>query len=132
MRKQLKRCDVLAFFAKLKPCVAAMEACGTAHYWAREIAKLGHEVRLVPPACVKAYVKRGKSDRIDTEAIREAASRPTMRFVPVKSMENRALATPHRARRTLQHQQPSTHDGRGAGQTVRMPTIHCKCSRHFS
>ena len=100
LRKQLKRCDVLAFFAKLKPCIVAMEACGTAHYWAREIAKLGHEVRLIPPAYVKAFVKRGKSDRIDAEAICEAASL-TMRFVPVKSMENQALATLHRSRDLL-------------------------------
>jgi transposase len=69
LRKQLKRSNVLAFFAKLSPCVVAMEACGTAHYWAREIAKLGHEVRLMPPAYVKPYVKRGKNDRIGAEAI---------------------------------------------------------------
>ena len=98
LRKQLKRCEVLAFFAKLTPCVVAMEACGTAHYWAREIAKLGHEARLIPPAYVKAYVKRGKNDAIDAEAICEAASRPSMRFVPVKSIEGQALAMLHRSR----------------------------------
>ena len=98
LRKQLKRRQVLAFFAKLAPCVVAMEACGTAHYWAREIAKLGHETRLIPPAYVKPYVKRGKNDALDAEAICEAASRPTMRFVPVKTMENQAVATLHRAR----------------------------------
>jgi transposase len=101
LRKQLKRCDVLRFFAKLKPCIVAMEACGTAHYWAREIAKLGHEVRLIPPAYVKAFVKRGKSDKIDAEAICEAASRPTMRFVPVKTQEQQTVATLHRARNLL-------------------------------
>jgi len=101
LRKQLKRCDVLRFFAKLAPCTVAMEACGSAHYWAREIAKLGHRTLLVPPAYVKPYVKRGKSDAIDAEAICEAASRPTMRFVPVKAMENQAIATLHRARDLL-------------------------------
>jgi transposase len=101
MRKQLKRREVLRFFGKLSPCMVAMEACGTAHYWAREIAKLGHEVRLIPPAYVKPYAKRGKSDKIDAEAICEAASRPHMRFVPVKSMEHQALATLHRTRDLL-------------------------------
>lgn len=102
LRKQLKRCEVLRFFAKLTPCtVATMEACGTAHYWAREIAKLGHKAQLIPPAYVKPYVKRGKSDAIDAEAICEAACRPTMRFVPVKTIENQAIATLHRSRDLL-------------------------------
>jgi transposase len=101
LRKQLKRRDVLTFFAQLKPCLVAMEACGTAHYWAREIGKLGHEARLIPPAYVKAFVKRGKSDAIDAEAICEAASRPAMRFVPVKTAENQAVAILHRSRDLL-------------------------------
>jgi transposase len=101
LRKQLKRCEVLRLFAKLAPCTVAMEACGTAHYWARGIAKLGHKVLLIPPAYVKPYVKRGKSDAIDAEAICEAASRPTMRFVPVKTIENQAIATLHRSRDLL-------------------------------
>jgi transposase len=101
LRKQLKRRELLAFFAELRPCIVAMEACGSAHFWAREIEKLGHEVRLLPPAYVKAYVKRGKSDRIDAEAICEAASRPTMRFVPVKSIEQQSLTTLHRSRELL-------------------------------
>ncbi len=98
LRKQLKRCEVLAFFAKLAPCVVAMEACGTAHYRAREIAKSGHETRLVPPAYAKAYVKRGKNGAIGAEAIGEAAGRPAMRFVPVKSLEGQGLAMLHRSR----------------------------------
>jgi transposase len=101
LRKPLKRSEVLAFFAKLAPCVVAMEACGTAHYWAREIAKLGHETRLIPPAYVKAYVKRGKNDAIDAEAICEAAGRPSMRFVPLKTLEGQALAMLHRSRDLL-------------------------------
>ena len=101
LRKQLKRRELLAFFAELRPCIVAMEACGSAHFWAREIEKLGHEVRLLPPAYVKAYVKRGKSDRIDAEAICEAASRPTMRFVPVKTIEQQSLTTLHRSRELL-------------------------------
>ncbi len=101
LRKQLKRLEVLPYFAKLAPCVVAMEACGTAHHWAREIGKLGHETRLVPPAYAKAYVKRGKNDAADAEAIAEAASRPSMRFVPVKSLEGQALAMLHRARDLL-------------------------------
>ena len=101
LRRQLKRREVLRFFAELAPCIVAMEACGSAHYWAREIVKLGHDVRLVPPAYVKPYVKRGKSDRIDAEAICEAASRPSMRFVPVKSIEQQSLCTLHRSRNLL-------------------------------
>ena len=101
LRKQLKRREVLRFFAGLSPCLVAMEACGSAHYWAREIAKLGHDARLLPPAYVKPYVKRGKTDRIDAEAICEAASRPTMRFVPVKTIEQQSLAALHRCRDLL-------------------------------
>ena len=98
LRKQLKRREVLRFFAGLSPCLVAMEACGSAHCWAREIARLGHDTRLVPPAY---DVKRGKTDRIDAEAICEAASRPTMRFVPVKTIEQQSLATLHRCRDLL-------------------------------
>ena len=101
LRRQLKRGQVLTFFAKQKPCVVAMEACGTAHYWAREIGKLGHETRLLPPSYVKPYVKRGKNDANDAEAIAEAAGRPSMRFVPVKSMDQQAVGLQHRARDLL-------------------------------
>ena len=85
LRKKLRRAQVLEFFAQLTSCVVAMEACGGAHYWGREIGRLGHEVRLIPPAYVKPFVKRQKNDAANAEAICEAALRPTMRFVPVKS-----------------------------------------------
>src|SRR6476660_4963905 len=101
VRKTLRRSQVLSFFAKLPPCLVGMEACGTSHHWAREILKLGHEVRLMPPAHVKPYVKRGKTDANDAEAICEAVTRPTMRFVPVKSPEQQAALALHRTRDLL-------------------------------
>ena len=100
-RRQLKRKEVLAYFAKLPPCLVGMEACGSAHYWAREIAKLGHTVKLMPPKYVKAYVKRGKTDAGDAAAICEAVTRPSMTFVPVKSVEQQGLAMLHGARQLL-------------------------------
>jgi transposase len=84
-RKKLSRAQLLGFLAKLPVCTVAMEACATSHYWGREIAKLGHAVRLIPPISVKPFVKRQKNDAADAEAIAEAASRPTMRFVALKS-----------------------------------------------
>ena len=101
VRKVLRRRQVLPFFSKLPPCLVGMEACGTSHHWAREITKLGHEVRLMPPAYVKPYVKRGKTDAADAEAICEAVTRPTMRFVPVKSPEQQAALALHRTRDLL-------------------------------
>ena len=85
VRKQLRRSQVLKFFSSLQPCLVGMEACATAHHWARELTKLGHEVRLMPAKDVKAYVKRNKNDAADAEAICEAVRRPTMRFVRAKS-----------------------------------------------
>jgi transposase len=99
--RKLRRKEVLAFFAKLAPCLVGMEACGSAHYWAREIAKLGHTVKLMPPKYVKAYVKRGKSDAIDAAAICEAVTRPSMSFVPVKGLEQQGLSMLHSARTQL-------------------------------
>ncbi len=96
--RSLRRGQVHRFFETLPPCLVGIEACGTSHYWAREIAQLGHEVRLIPPAYVKPYVKRGKSDAIDAEAICEAVTRPSMRFVAVKSPEQQAVLALHRVR----------------------------------
>ena len=101
IRKQLRRGQVLKFFAALPPCLVGMEACATAHYWARELTKLGHEVRLMPAKDVKAYVKRNKNDAADAGATCEAVRRPTMRFVPVKSAEQQAQLMQHRARDLL-------------------------------
>src|SRR3990170_2658985 len=104
VRKALRRSQVLPFFAKLPPCLVGMEACGTSHHWARELISLGHDVRLMPPAYVKPYVKRGKTDANDAEAICEAVTRPTMRFVPVKSTEQQAALALHRTRDLLVRQ----------------------------
>jgi transposase len=90
LRRKLRRNQVLAFFVKLPPTVIGMEACGAAHYWARELRKLGHEARLIAPQHVKAYVKRNKNDERDAEGLCEAMSRPTMQFVPVKNEEQQA------------------------------------------
>jgi len=92
---------MLPFFTRLPSCLIGMEACGTSHYWARELIKLGHQVRLMPPAYVKPYVKRGKTDAADAEAICEAVTRPTMRFVAVKSPEQQAALSMHRTRDLL-------------------------------
>ena len=101
VRKQLKRSQLLDFFRQVEPCVVAMEACGSAHYWGRELMKLGHEVRLISPQFVKPYVKSGKNDANDAEAICEAASRPSMRYVLVKSAEQQAGQALHRVRSRL-------------------------------
>jgi transposase len=104
LRKRLRRDQVRAFFAELPACVVAMEACGGAHFWGREIGRLGHEVRLMPPAYVRPFVKRQKSDMADAEAICEAAQRPTMRFVAVKSEDSQAAAVIFRTRDLLVRQ----------------------------
>ena len=98
LRKQLKRKDVVKFFANLECCLIGMEACGSAHYWARKLTELGHTVRLMAPQFVKPYVKTNKSDRNDAEAICEAVGRPNMCFVPVKTAEAQAVLALHRAR----------------------------------
>ena len=104
VRKQLRRNQVIGFFQDLPPCLVGLEACATSHYWARELAKLGHEVRLMPAKDVKAYIKRNKNDAADAAAICEAVRRPTMRFVQVKSADQQAHLMQHRARDLLMHQ----------------------------
>jgi transposase len=101
IRQKLRRSEVLAFFETLAPALIGMEACPTSHHWARELRALGHEVRLMPPAYVKPYVKRQKNDAADAEAICEAVSRPTMRFVPIKSVDQQSALMLHRARDLL-------------------------------
>src|SRR5215218_919506 len=107
-RKKLRRGQLLAFLATLPPCTVAMEACGSAHYWGRAIAKLGHTVRLIAPAYVKPFVKRQKNDAADAEAICEAAQRPTMRFVALKSANQQAAAVVFRTRDLLVRQRTQT------------------------
>lgn len=102
--KRLHRDAVLGFFATLPPCVVGMEACASGHFWAREIARFGHTVRLMAPQYVKPYVKRQKNDRADAEAICEAVQRPSMRFVPVKTEEQQSALVIHRVRETLVRQ----------------------------
>ena len=106
VRKQLRRSQMLAFFEALPPCLVGMEACASSHcsFGARELTKLGHQVRLMPAKDVKAYVKRNKNDAADAEAICEAVRRPTMRFVQIKSVEQQARLMLHRARDPLMRQ----------------------------
>src|ERR1700737_99796 len=104
LRRQLRRGAVEKFFAQLPPCTVGVEACGSAHHWGRVIGRYGHQVRLMPPAYVKPYVKRNKNDGRDAEAICEAVSRPTMRFVPVKSGGQRATMAVHATRALLVRQ----------------------------
>ena len=105
--KKLHRKQMLPFFSKLPPCLIGVEACGTAHHWARTLSAMGHEVRLIPPSYVKAFVKRGKSDALDAQAICEAVQRPTMQFVPVKTVAQQGILMTHRARSLLVRQRTS-------------------------
>lgn len=101
VRRRLRRSEVVAFFELAEPCLVGVEACATANHWARVIGSLGHEVRLMPASYVKPYVKRQKNDMTDAEAICEAVTRPTMRFVPVKSVEQQSILSLHRTRDLL-------------------------------
>ena len=98
LRKQIRREQLTAFMVNLPPCVVGMEACGGAHHWARKFQELGHTVRLMSPQFVKPYVKSNKNDAADAEAICEAVTRPNMRFVPIKSVEQQAVLSMHRVR----------------------------------
>ena len=100
VKRKLKRSKMCEFFSQIEPCLIGMEACGSAHFWARELKAMGHEVLLMPPAYTKPYVKRGKNDAVDAEAICEAVSRPGMRFVPLKSAEQQATLMLHKNSRT--------------------------------
>ncbi|MCK0172073.1 IS110 family transposase [Aliiroseovarius sp. S1123] len=104
LQKKLRRGAVLTFLSKLDPCLIGMEACATSHFWARQIAALGHDVRLIPPSYVKPYVKRQKNDAADAEAICEAVTRPSMRFVPIKTEEQQSVLVLHRSRDLLMRQ----------------------------
>lgn len=104
LRRKVKRDQLLTLLGELQPCLIGIEACATAHHWARQLQAFGHEVRLMPPAYVKAYVKRNKNDAADAEAICEAVTRPTMRFVPIKSADAQSVLMLHRARQLLVRQ----------------------------
>src|ERR1700730_19223468 len=99
--RKMKRSKMREFYEQIEPCRVGMEACGSGHYWARELVAMGHEVVLIPPAYIKPYVKRGKNDAVDAAAICEAMSRPGMRFAPVKSAEQQAALTMLRTRDLL-------------------------------
>src|SRR6266436_6876308 len=104
IRKRITRAKLLEFFAALPPCVVGIEACPTAHHWSRRLQALGHTVRLMPPSYVKAYLKRSKNDANDAAAICEAVTRPSMRFVPIKTKEQQTALMLHRTRQLLVRQ----------------------------
>src|ERR1700678_2297707 len=109
--RKLARNQLIPFFAELAPCVVAMEACASAHHWGRALIELGHEVRLIPPAHVKPYVRRNKNDAADAAAICEAAMRPGQRFTPMRSVENQAQLMQHRVRDQLVGQRTALLNG---------------------
>jgi transposase len=111
VRRTVRRSQLVSYFGRLPPCVVGMEACATAHYWGQVLGELGHTVRLIPPAYAKAYVRRNKNDAADAEAICEAVSRPSMRFVPIKTAEQQAAAGIHKVREQLMKQRTMLING---------------------
>jgi transposase len=129
--RKVRRNQLLPLFGSLQPCLIGMEACATAHHWARELMALGHEVKLMPPAYVKAYVKRNKNDAADAAAICEAVTRPTMRFVAIKSAEAQSILVLHRSRHLPVRQRPAQNSAMRAnlaeyGVTVPQGRAHVK------
>lgn len=131
VRRALRRAQVLAFFEKLSPCLVGMEACGSAHYWAQQIGAMGHTVRLMPAVYVKAYVKRNKTDAADAEAICEAVTRPTMRYVAAKGPKEQAAAIVLRTRDLLTRQRTQSINAAGhmAEMGIIAPAGAKSCSR---
>lgn len=125
VRRQLRRGDVLKFFENLSPCLMGMEACATAHHWARAISALGHTVKMMPPAYVKPYVKRGKTDAADAEVICEAVTRPAMRLVAVKTQDQQGALMLHKTRDLLVRQRTMLVNGL-RGQLAEFGTIAAK------
>jgi len=126
--RSLRRAQMIPFFSKLNPCLIGMEACGTSHYWGRELSALGHEVKLMPPAYVKPYIKRGKSDAADAEAICEAVTRPTMRFVQIKTAKQQAILCQHRAR-SIMVGQPHNSQMLSAGLLASLESLSARVLR---
>ncbi len=118
-RRQLRRGQMLPFFKKQRPCLVGMEACATSHHWGRELRALGHQVRLMPPRYVKPYVKRNKNDMADAEAICEAVTRPTMRFVAIKTPDQQSVLMVHRTRHLFVRQPAFAEAARCAGSPAR-------------
>jgi len=128
IRRQIRRAQMMLFFSRLAPCLIGTEACAGAHYWARELAKLGHEVRLIPPSYVKPFVKRCKTDAADAEAICTAVAQPTMRFVPIKTAVQQAMLMSHRTRDFLVRQLTQLANGRCCI-TLTSKDSHCESMR---
>jgi transposase len=137
VQRQLRRRQLMPFVAQLQPCLVAMEACGGAHYWAREIARRGHAVKLMSPRLVRPYVKSNKNDARDAEAICEAVGRPSMRFVAVKSQAQQDMLALHRVRSLLIRERTALMNGceaycrvRDRGGTRSHPTAPGTCANH--
>jgi transposase len=121
IQKRVRRSELLPFFEQLDPCLIGIEACGTSHHWARELTALGHQVKLMPPTYVKPSVRGNKNDAADAEAICEAVARPTMRFVPIKGIEQQAVLVMHRVRSVLVRQRTMA-----SSKATRMRSDECR------